>query len=189
MTTTILLTLHYPLPATTLTLKQCDAIMTPILQAGMPSSGIVRTFPHALVYGSIEYQGLGVPNLFTSQGISPIERILKYSHLEDDMTGQLIRVSVEQLKLEIGCNGPTLSLPYADFEKLATDCWIRQTWQFMDAYRIRVEDTSPDFTLSRAKDQLLLIPFHEKGIRDDQLRRLNLCRFFLQVLTISDITT
>jgi hypothetical protein len=30
MTTTILRTLHYPLPATTLTLIQCDAIMTPI---------------------------------------------------------------------------------------------------------------------------------------------------------------
>jgi hypothetical protein len=122
------------------------------------------------VYGPIKYQGLGIP------GISHIERILKYSHLDDDITGQLIRASVEQLKLEIGCNGPTLSLPYVDFAKLATNCWIRQTWQFMDEYQIRIEDTSPAFLMSRANDQLLIPLIHEKGIRDDQLHRLNLCR-------------
>ncbi len=128
MTTTIVSTLHHPLPATTMSLKQCAAIMTPTLQAGLPCSGIVRTFPRALEYGPIEYQGLGIPNLYTSQGISHIERIPKYSCLDVDITGQLIRASVEQLKLEIGCNGPVLSLPYADFAKLATNCcWIRQT--------------------------------------------------------------
>jgi hypothetical protein len=68
---------------------------------------------------------------------------------------------------------------------LATNCWIRQTWQFMDAHQIRIEDTTPDFLLSRANDQLLIPLFHEKGIRDDHLHRLNLCRLFLQVLTIS----
>jgi hypothetical protein len=59
----------------------------------------------------------------------------------------------------------------------------------MDAHQIRIEDTSPDFALSRANDQLLIPLFHEQGIRDDQLQRLNRCRLFLQVLTISDITT
>jgi hypothetical protein len=121
---------------------------------------------------------LGIPFVHES-GISHIERILKYSHIDDD-TGQLIRASVEQLKLEIGCNGPTLSLPYADFSKLATNCWIRQTWQFMDAHQIRIEDTTPDFLLSRANDQLLIPLFHEKGIRDDHLHRLNLCRLFFK---------
>jgi hypothetical protein len=155
------------IPATTLTQKQCDAIITPILQAGLPCSGIVRTFPRALVYGPIEYQGLGIPDLYTSQGISHIERILKYSNLDDDITGQLIRAPVEQLKLEIVCNGPSLSLPYDDFAKPATNCWIRQTWQFMDAHHIRTEETSPDFLLSRANDQLLIPLFHVQGIRDD----------------------
>jgi hypothetical protein len=121
----------------------------------------------SLVYGPIEYQGLGISDLYTSQGISHIERVLKYSHLDDDdddddVTGQLIRASVEQLKLEIGCNGPALSLPYEDFAKLASNCWIRQTWQFMNAHQIRIEDTGPDFLLSRANDQLLIPLFHEQ---------------------------
>jgi hypothetical protein len=148
---------------------------TPISLAGLPCSGIARTFPRALVYGLIEYQGLGIPNLYINQGLSHIERILKYSHLDDDIPGQLIRASVEQLKLEIGCNGLTLSLPYVHFSKLATKCWIRQTWQFMNTYQIRIEDTSPDISLGRANDQLLIPLFHETGLRDDHLHRLNLC--------------
>jgi hypothetical protein len=59
----------------------------------------------------------------------------------------------------------------------------------MDEYQIRIEDMNPDFLMSRANDQLLILLFHEKGIRHDQLHRLNLCQLFLQVLTISDITT
>jgi hypothetical protein len=51
----------------------------------------------ALVYGPIEYQGLGIPNLYTSQGIAHIERILKYSHIDDDVTGHLMQVSMEHL--------------------------------------------------------------------------------------------
>jgi len=121
---------------------QCDAIMTPILQAGLPCSGMVRTFPRTLVYGTIQYQGLGVPNLYTSQGIAHIDRILKYSHIGDDTTGQLIRASMEQLKLEIGYNGPTLSLPYADFAGLATKSWLQQTWQFMDKYQRSIANTT-----------------------------------------------
>jgi hypothetical protein len=59
----------------------------------------------------------------------------------------------------------------------------------MDAHQIRIEDTSTDFLLSRANDQLLIPLFHETRTRDDQLHRLNLCRLFLQVLTISDVTS
>jgi hypothetical protein len=59
----------------------------------------------------------------------------------------------------------------------------------MDDHQIRIEDNSPAFLLSRANDQLLIPLFHEKGIRADKLQRVNRCRLFLQVLTISDITT
>jgi hypothetical protein len=81
---------------------------------GPDPSGRVTVFgnsahiPEVLAYGPVQYQGLGIPNLYKSQGISHIERILKFSHIHEDITGQLIRASAEQLKLEIGCIGPTL---------------------------------------------------------------------------------
>jgi hypothetical protein len=35
--------------------------MVPILQAGLPCSGIVNPSPRALVYGSVEYEEQGIP--------------------------------------------------------------------------------------------------------------------------------
>jgi hypothetical protein len=99
-----------------------------------------------------------------------------------DTAGKLIRASMEQLKIEIGWNGPTLSIPYAEFAGLATKCWLRHTWQFMDAHQVWIEDTSPEFLPSRTNDQLLVPLFHEQSIRSLQLHRINLYRLFLQVL-------
>jgi hypothetical protein len=127
--------------------------------------------------------------LYTRQGIAHIVRILKYSPIDDNITGQLIRASMEQLKLDIGCNGPTLSLPYDDFSGLATKCWFQHTWNFMAEHQMRIEDTSPDFLMSREHDNLMITLFHAQGIRGGKLQRLNVCRLYLQVLTISDITT
>jgi hypothetical protein len=102
MTTTILRTLHYPLPRKPLQ-QRCKTIMTPILQAGLPYSGIARTY--ALVYGPIEYQGLGIPNLYTVKGF-PIRTDSEIQpHRRRHHRAQLIRAS-EQLKLEIGAMDP-----------------------------------------------------------------------------------
>jgi hypothetical protein len=52
-----------------------------------------------------------VKELHTSNGF--------LNHIDDDVTGHLMQVSMEHPKLEIGCNRPPLSLPYADFAGLA----------------------------------------------------------------------
>jgi hypothetical protein len=140
MTTTILRTLHYP--ATTLTQQHHDRSTS--------RAAVLRhrkDSPHALVYGPIEYQGLGIPICTQSRDFH-IERILKYSHIDDDITGQLIRASVEQLNSRSGAMDPPYP-PYADFSKLATTgSGSRRLWM----HQIRIEDTTPDFLLSRAND-------------------------------------
>jgi hypothetical protein len=57
-----------PAPATTLTQQQCHHDSDSTSRAAVLRHR--KDFPHALVYGPIEYQGLGIPNLYTSQGIS-----------------------------------------------------------------------------------------------------------------------
>ena len=101
MNTTIFKSLQYPLPATTLSREQCRAIMAPLLAQGLSASGIVRTMPRVVVHGPIKFQGLGVSDLFTFQKIQHILRILKFCTAADNITGQLIRHSLEATKLEI----------------------------------------------------------------------------------------
>jgi hypothetical protein len=50
ITTTIMKTLQYPMAATTISEKEWEHIMAPVLKAGLPRAGIARTFPRDVLY-------------------------------------------------------------------------------------------------------------------------------------------
>jgi hypothetical protein len=62
-------TLAYPLPATNLTKKQCEDIMSPAIQQLLVSIGVCRNFPRCLVFAPIDYFGLGIQHIYTTQEI------------------------------------------------------------------------------------------------------------------------
>jgi len=72
-TTTPLKPLSYPLPATTLTGKQCYLILKPVLAAeGLSRSSVVPTFPGAVIHGPVKIGGLGIMILFCEQNLTQI---------------------------------------------------------------------------------------------------------------------
>jgi hypothetical protein len=58
LTSTIWMSLEYPLNATTLSKAQCEAIMAPALTVGLNGLGICQNLPRKLVHGPVEKQGL-----------------------------------------------------------------------------------------------------------------------------------
>jgi hypothetical protein len=60
LTTTILKTLEYLMVATTMTEREWEYIMTPVLKVGLPRSGIVHNFPRDVLYGPKTFQGFGI---------------------------------------------------------------------------------------------------------------------------------
>ena len=78
LTLTVMKKLEYPLQALTLTEKECDFIMAPVLMSGLPKAGICRHTPRALIYGDKEHQGLGLHNLFTTMGINRIQALMDH---------------------------------------------------------------------------------------------------------------
>jgi len=70
--------LQYPLVATTFSEAQCQGIIQPVLQQGLPALGVNRNFPRAVAHGPVAYRGLNLPNLHTKQLITHILTILKY---------------------------------------------------------------------------------------------------------------
>ena len=93
----ILCKLVYPLVAMTLMLKQCNAIMSPVLAAGLLAAGITWTFPRAMVHSPWQCGGLNIPNLFTKQTIKHIHMALKYRGRLNDITGSLLQASSKAL--------------------------------------------------------------------------------------------
>jgi hypothetical protein len=175
--TTILKTLEYPLAVTTLTSSQCHNIMQPLLQSALPRMGIMRSFPRVLAYASHTYNGLAIPNLFWLQGFYHIERLLRY-YRSQHLTGRLL-----------GCNGSIFALPFTTYGQLATASWVSQTWEFLSTYSIRLDLSIPELALSRVHDQLLIPLFVSLGFSGSELHHINICRMFLKVATLSDITT
>ena len=187
LTTTIMPQLEYPLPATTFTKQQCKEIMQPVLTAGLPASGIVRTISPAIVYGPMKYQGLGVHDLYVTQGISHTEKLINHAYSSKDPTGQLLRASAQHLLLELGTGHQLFDHDYRVLGSIATRSWMKHTWQFYSEFGLKLESTLPTLKLQCPRDQFLMSAFQQHYSKG--LERLNRCRMYLNVCTLAEITT
>ena len=68
LNTNISAKLKYPLPACTLTEKECKSIMWPALKSALPRSGIASSIPASYRDGPRDYGGAGCLSLFHCQG-------------------------------------------------------------------------------------------------------------------------
>jgi hypothetical protein len=69
-------TVEYPMIATYLSKAQCEKVMHPFLNAGVSASGVVCLMPRAVVWGPLCYQGLGIRDLYMTQGVGHLLAIL-----------------------------------------------------------------------------------------------------------------
>ena len=76
LTTMAMKSLEYPMPALTFTKDECKSLMWIILQAYLPKSGIHRKITRDVLYGDTAVQGLGLKDLFLTQGISHLSFIV-----------------------------------------------------------------------------------------------------------------
>ena len=188
---TIMRTLSYPLPALTLTLKECNRIMKPVLDAGLAKTHVCRNFPHAVIYGPKKEKGLGIPNLFISQGLSHISTIQQYLSDNNNITGAFLRNSIELLKVELGTGHHPFSLNYDSYNSLATHCWIKGVWKFSFDHDINIQECITDnLKLRRRQDKFIMetiVNLHSYS--PTELSHINRCRIHLQATTLADITT
>ena len=86
--------LEYPLVALTLTEEDCDYTMAPVLQGGLHKAGICRNIPRSVLYGSLDYQRLGMDHLYITMGLKQIQVLLD-NIWKDTITGKLSRILLE----------------------------------------------------------------------------------------------
>jgi hypothetical protein len=157
MTTTILRTLHYrsrdnPYPATV------QDIMTPILQAGLPYSGIARTFPTR--WCTVPSNTRARYSQFVHESGISHERILKYSHIDDDIPGNSYGRPWNNSSSRSGAMDPhPYRMQIFPARPIAGSGRHGSLWMHTRSG----SRTPPDFLLSRANDQLLIPLFHERA--------------------------
>jgi hypothetical protein len=187
---TIMKSLEYPLAATTMTKKQWDYVMGPLLMAALPRMGYVRTFPRDIVYAPKDLLGLGIMHPWFNQELTHLETCLQEG-TSKSITGDLLRASAEQMRLELGLSSQLGCVP-SETKKaltLATDSWLKTAHSFAFAHGMRLEDTSPNLVTRRQDDRFLTEEFIRNGYQGADLRKLNECRMFLKTVCLSELVT
>ena len=175
-----------PMEAINLTQSEWDYIMKPILSATLLKSGIVRTFPRTLVYASKSFSGLGILHPYLHQQIKHIHTCMEQT-IQESITNNLLRSNTEQLRLELGFN-PDDSWHTDDTKSYLTPSWLRDLFTFCDSNDLYLQDDCPSLTLWTTNDQFIVRTLSQHYAGND-LRMINHCREFLQVITLSDIST
>ena len=172
----------------TLSKKECRHIMAPALDACLPAIGLNRHFPRAVLYGPTSLQGLGVTNVYNWQGAIKLQTI-QSTTTGNDPTGFLIKCSLELLKVELGIGGNPFMRNGTNFIKYATPTWLTDIWKFTSENNLRLKDNLANLELRRENDRFLMEMATSMDFTNGQLKKINGCRLFLQVTTLSDITS
>ena len=152
--------------------------MAPMLKVGLPAAGFCNKLPIALRHGTTNNLGLNIPCMFLTQGIM---NVMKYtsSISSNTILGQMLRLTEQSTKLELGLPGNLFTTPYHSTHFLVTPSWIKHLWKFAYEHRILLHDHSPPLLPSTDKDQFLMEYFLSKSFRPWELKAINKCRIYL----------
>ncbi|CAJ1963917.1 unnamed protein product, partial [Cylindrotheca closterium] len=185
---TALKTLEYMMPLSTLGGSDWVSIMSPFLQAILHKAGVCRSFPRVVVFAPLKYQGLGIPHPFALQVFHLLSVLMR--HLASrTKTGQYLEANLQSHQLETGTSFPLLQQEPTNTGILASETWLKRVWIELDSLGIRVEISSPPLSLHCANDRLLMDIFIDALVDQEDLLWLNWCRQYLQVTTLSELTT
>lgn len=180
--------LRYQPPLLALTHKQCHALQSIALQALLPKLHINRHTARSIVHGPAELGGIALPQVYSTQGVDKLDLLL--GHLRThDRTGQLIHSDLTYLQLLSGSGFFILNQPQKNYQWIEQG-WLTSIWIFLNSSDLKLlypNHWTPN--LPRAHDQYIMDYFISLKLPKNAMVRLNRCRLYLRVLTISDIAS
>ena len=184
--TTILKSIEYPLVACTLSKQDCVSILAPVLDAALPRSNVAAKFARDVLYGPISYQGMGLHNPYITQGVRHIKDIVEQTW-KGTTSGRLIQCSLEAAQLESGLYKPIFWNPKEILWWNTTNTWILDTYEFCIKNLISIK-IGKSINPSCNGDQSIMAKMAQQGYTARELTSLNLCRIYLQVTSLSEVT-
>jgi hypothetical protein len=183
--TIILPTMKYGQSAMVLSKKSLEDIQKPISFAILPTMGLNRHYPRALVYASTSVGGIGLQCLYTEQGLAQI-MFLMGGWRRNDETSQLIRTLIESY---IALSG-IVKNPFEDTRIIpyVQSSWVDTVKTFLQHINgsIKINNLGIQDKL-RVRDE----PIMERALKTitnlTKLHEINNCRIYLQLLTMAEL--
>ena len=185
---------EYPLPVTTMSKTQLDSIERPSITALLSTMGYNRNFPRAVVFGPVQYGGIGLKSLYSQQGYLGIKWFIKTVREESRVT-ELLRTLVFTTQLEAGIGTHILSssVHRKRILQYLTPTWLTHIITFLEEHGLNLLlDNQWGWlpNLQRQEDAYLMDIFLRKTpyYTVSELRSINRVRIFLQAYSRSCIT-
>ena len=110
----------------------------------LPRIKFNRNFPFTIISIDLALGGLGLRTLELEQGLKSISHLISLWD-SSTPTSNLLRVSLEFLKLEVSKSDLALNKSFSPCGSLATLGWLTSVWELLDAYQLSI--TIPSLTI------------------------------------------
>jgi hypothetical protein len=178
----------YPLPITYFKAKELEKMQAKAHTAMITHCGFNRNTATAIIYGTERLGGANFTHLYDIQGHGQIEFFIKSWRAKTSHQGKMARIALRWAQFCAGIGQPILentaiSLPHLESE------WISSLRTYLEDIKGKIQVDNPGIpTLSREHDQHLMeVAIQLKIFKPSHLRKINYCRLYLNVSTISDI--
>ena len=179
----------YPMSSSCLSTKHCNTLQRQFKKVLLPKCGYNRTTPNSVVYGSQDYGGIGLRQLYIERGIAQVYTLMACLR-SDGLLSDLALIMISWGQCLAGTSFPLLSDVKTPLPHLHPMTWLPSVRDFLAEIDCTLELSNSFITdLQRENDTFIMdhaLRFTSKG---KDLQILNACRLYLGVLLISDIAT
>jgi ribonuclease HI len=181
--------IRFPLPALTLTEQQCAKIQSPALNALLPKLHFNRHTARSIIHGPIKFGGVNLPHVYTYQCIGQLELFLGHIRSQDK-TSELIMISISNLQLIVGSSTSFFNLPFPQYAKWVIPGWLTSLWKFLHRVNFSLQIKRQWTPIPQRENDIMLMDFFlSLKYKPHDLKILNQCRIYLQVFSLTDITS
>jgi hypothetical protein len=106
--------LSYGTAATSLDIKECEAIQRPVANTILPKMGVNRNSSSNVVFGTNKHGGLCLDHLAEVQGFAQLQYLIG-SLRTQDTTGDLYHMLLEYTQLECGTDTPIMEAQFTRY--------------------------------------------------------------------------
>ena len=142
--------------------SEWNAIVAPALTISLQKAGMSAKFPRRLLYGPALYQGMNIYHPKFWEGIQKISTLIQES-VNKSSTGSLIRVTAEDLRLELGIPMTPDTVNWKVVKHYLTPIWYGGVIDFISNHPIEIIEDYPQLPLFRVNDQYLMQGFIDTG--------------------------
>ena len=180
--------MKYVLPTMAVDEEALSTVQTKVLASMLQKLGYSSKLPTEIRHGPAEMGGLDLLDLRTELGISTLQ-FVRDAVYKGSEAGKLIILNVKYSQIESGIAEPLMEKP-SIYVSYLTPSWILSVRQFLHLHNMTLTLTDTIHIEIRGKEDRCIMNAEALTRYDPtQQRDINLVRLYLQVITLSDMST